>query len=422
MTARMNKKRLYLLPVYIASLKYYEKLLPSLAVRHDVRFLIIRPDDERRRSMLAYCRTRGLAVEVLDAGLSPGRFRIPFVSALSKRIAHQRACRVLFDNAPDAKLVAVKAIAGFEPLFREANRRGVETIVLQSALTPPPNFYRKDVDIDAPTIFHRLYYALVTLVFGIADMLTQGRSYARTSAHPKKVGIIGEEGRAIFHERFGFDPSTMTVVGNAEYQRVSELRAHVVGDGLYRHTLLKKYGLDQENKKILIMSVWYEHHGAVRPAHTYSPEDTKTQLAYYERIIRAIRGVCPEREYDILFKLHPSEKNIYESYRRFGTLFFGDEATPEELLVLSDLYIADPCTSANYMVIASGIPALFVNADGLPALNKCTLFYPMTRIIKSWDELDAALGDFKNGTLDAGYDASTIDPRSIDRIVEFIGK
>ena len=124
----------------------------------------------------------------------------------------------------------------------------------------------------------------------------------------------------------------------------------------------------------------------------------------------------------MLFKLHPAEKNIYESYNSLGVFFFGDESVPEELLVLSDLYIADPCTSANYMVIASGVPALFVNAEALPALNKCTLFYPIKRIIQNWEELDKALLAFKRGTLDAGYDDSAIDKHSIDRIAEFIGK
>lgn len=416
------KKRLYLLPVYIGSLKYYEKLLPYLLERYDTRFLIIRPDDERRRGMLLYCKARGLSVEILDAGLSRGGLRIPFASAIVKRIVHQRACRALFNRAPNAKMVAVKAIAGFEPIFREANHCGVDTIVLQSALTPPPDFYRKDIAFARPSLPYRVYFTVLSSLFFISDMLVHGWSYHLVSTHPKRVGVIGPEGISIFQTRFGFDPDTITVVGNAEYQRVSELKAHIVRDSSYRQTLLQKYGLDPKKKKILIMSVWYEHHGAVRPAHMYSEEDTKTQIVYYEHIIQAIRRVCPEQNYDVLFKLHPAEKNIYESYRQFGVLFFGDESIPEELLVLSDLYIADPCTSANYMVIASGVPALFVNAEMLPALNKCTLFYPIKRIIKNWEELDKALFAFKKGTLDAGYDESAINKHSIDRVMEFIGK
>src|SRR3989344_9594573 len=137
MMSGMKKERLYLLPVHIGSLKYYEKLLPYLAKQYDVRFLIIRSDDGRRSSVLSYCEAHGLSVELLDAGLSDPHFRVPFASAILKRIAHQNAGGELFDRAPNAKLVAVKAIAGFEPIFREANRRGIDTIVLQSALTPP---------------------------------------------------------------------------------------------------------------------------------------------------------------------------------------------------------------------------------------------------------------------------------------------
>lgn len=418
----VKKQLLYLLPVYVGSLKYYEKLLPRLRETYEVQFLIIRPDDERRRGMLSYCSVRGLPFMVLDAGLGNSGPRIPLISATRKHLAHQAACRTLFDTTPNAKLVAVKAIAGFKPIFREANHRGIETIVLQSALVPPPNFYRKDADSFKISFTYRFYYSILNTLFFVSDTLMNGWSYRFVSTRPKKVGVIGKEGVEIFHTRFGFDPSTITVVGNAEYQRVSELKTRVIEDSLYRQTLLQKYGLDPKKKRILIMSVWYEHHGAVRPAHMYSDGDTKTQIAYYERIIQAIRRVCSEQDYDVLFKLHPAEKNIYESYRQFGALFFGDESISEELLVLSDLYIADPCTSANYMVVASGVPALFVNAEALPALNKCTLFYPMKRIIKNWEELDKALLAFKKGTLDAGYDESAIDKHSIDRIMEFIGK
>ena len=418
----MTKDKLYLLPVYIGSLKYYEKLLPYLNEKYDVRFLIVRPDDERRRGMLAYCEAHGLNSEILDAGLSSGRIRVPFISAIIKRIAHQRACRALFDSALKAKLVAVKATAGFKVLFREANRRGIETIVLQSALTPPPNFYRPDALHARPDLFHTVYYRVLSVVFFIADVLANGFKYPFISSHPTRVGVIGPEGVEIFQTRFGFNPSTITVVGNAEFQRVAELREKVLKDNEYKESLLKKYGLKQNKKRILIMSVWFEHHGAVRPAHLYSREETDRQIAHYCRIIEIIRSVCSEKEYEILFKLHPSEKNIYESYASMGVLFFGDDSISEELLVLSDLYIADPCTSANYMVIASGIPAIFDNTEGLPALNKCSIFYPMIRITTNCNEFTEKVKAFKNNELELGYDTSAVNKHSIDQIVEFIGR
>lgn len=417
----MKKNLLYLLPVYIGSLKYYEKLLPYLNDRHDVRFLILRPDDIRRRGMLSYCEARGLNFEILDAGLSRGSVRMPFVSAIIKRVAHQKACRKLFNNAPKAKLVAVKATAGFKILFREANRRGIETIVLQSALTPPPNFYRPDVLHARPDFLHSVYYRLLSVVFFIADVLANRFKYPFISANPKKVGVIGPEGIKIFQTRFGFDPSTITVVGNAEFQRVAELREKALRDNAYRESLLKKYGLNQNKKKILIMSVWYEHHGAVRPAHLYSKEEIERQVEHYKRIIEIIRSVCNADEYEILFKLHPSEKNIYESYASMSVLFFGDDSISEELLVLSDLYVADPCTSANYMVVASGIPAIFDNTEAIPALNKCSIFYPITRITTTLHEFKEMMEAFKNNELELGYDPSVVNKRSIDQIVEFIG-
>lgn len=414
------KERVYLLPVYIASLKYYEKLLPSLRARYDARFLIIRPDDERRRGMLSYCAERGLPVDVLSDGLEPSRLRFPFVSAALKRIRHQNACRALLLKSRAAKIVAVKTISTFEPIFRAANALCVETLVLQSALTAPRHFYRPDNRKARPSVVYRAYQTLLRALFLVTDLLTQGAAYVRASAHPRRVGVIGPEGVAIYAERFGYKKETVAVVGNAEYQQVAELCARVKRDEAFRASLLATYRLDASKKRILIMSVWFAHHGAVRPTHRYSPEEVARQVEHYRRLIAAIRERCEPARYEILFKLHPAERNIYESYEQYDVRFFGDEANSEELLALSDLYIADPCTSANYMVVASGVPAIFDNTEALPALNKCTLFYPMTRIVQNLEECKAALASFTAGTLDLGYDPRAIDPRSIDRIAAFI--
>lgn len=410
-----DRRPLFLLPVYIGSFKYYEKLLPQLSERYDVRFLIVRGDDARRRGMLEYAHARGLSCAVIDAGLESGGLRFPFVSALIKHIRHVRACRKFAKTAQKGILVAVKAIAGFEPLFREANRYGLTTIVLQSALVPPRNFYAPDPPLLKIPILHRVYFFTLSILFTIADLIEGANPFV--SSRPKKVGVIGPEGVRIFQDRFGLDPSTMTVVGTAEYQRISELRERV-SDPEYRNSLLRKYSLSPGKRNILLLSSWYEHYVAVKPAHTEAEE--RDQVEYFERIIRAIRNVCGEDEARILFKMHPAEKNIYESFRRYGVHIYGDEALPEELLVLSHVYIADPCTSANYMVLASGIPAIFLNITPLKNLNKCTLFFPMERIITEWDSLHEALLQFKEGSLSLGYRTDSVDKYSIERIVSFI--
>lgn len=414
-----EKPALYLLPVYIGSLKYYEKLLPRLSQQFAVRFLVVRGADARRQGMLSYCAARGLPVVCINDGLDPARsLRIPFITALLKRCAHQRACRTFIRAAgTNAKVVAVKAIAGFEPLFREANLQGVETIVLQSALTPPAGFYASSLQKARPRFLVALYCTLLKGVFFVSDLVTRGPAYLREPSSPKKVGVIGREGVDIFHDRFGFAKERITVVGTAEFERVSELSRRTQSDRVFREGLLGRYGLDTR-KNILVLSSWYEHYVAVKTEH--SPEDVETQIRYFSKVMETIRKVFPVHEANILFKLHPAEDDIYPPLDRFGIHRFGDAALPEELLVLSDLYIADPCTSANYMVVASGVPALFINMTPLTALNKCTLFFPITRIVSNWGEFETCLQQAREGNLPPGYDASSVDRNSIERIVSFI--
>jgi len=416
----MRRERLYLLPVYIGSFKYYEKIVPALNEKYDVRFLIIRPDDDRRRGMIGYAQERGLSFDILDVGLTDAGRRLPFWSPLSKHFQHMQACRRFLRRTQAKKLISVKAISTFSTIFREANALGVETIVLQSALVPPQGFYSDyQKSKKYSPVAQRIYFFLIEFLRSALAILFRGPQYYFVSSRPQKVGVIGEEGRNIFHNRFGFDISTIEVVGSAEFQQVSELCDEIKNKPEKREQLLRKYSLDERKKKILILSSWYENYAQVKSAHTV--EEDREQVSYFQKIVETIRSVC-EEDVEILFKLHPAERNIYESYRAFGVKLYADEASSEELVVLSDLYIADPCTSANYMVIASKVPAIFFNATPLKALNKCTLFFPINRVEDSFEGLFSRLVQFKEGTLPLGYTSEDLDLKSIDRIVRFIDK
>lgn len=132
-----------------------------------------------------------------------------------------------------------------------------------------------------------------------------------------------------------------------------------------------------------------------------------------------MRRVFSPDDAEIIFKMHPSEPNIYAEYEKQGVRIHGDEALPEELVAISDLYIADPATSANYMVIASGKPAIFVNATDLPTLNRAAKFYGVTHVATSIDEFSRMVEQFKSGTLPSTYRFHE-EPESLTRIASLI--
>ena len=87
---------------------------------------------------------------------------------------------------------------------------------------------------------------------------------------------------------------------------------------------------------------------------------------------------------------------------------------------MSDLCVTDPWTSANYIILASNTPAVFVNFSRMKLLNEGMKYFNIKYIVTQKETLLDKVKQFKDNRLPYQYDNSRIDTKSIDKIIKFI--
>lgn len=409
-----SKPKIYFVPVYIASMKYYAKLFPHLSDTYDVRFLIVRGKDERRSQMEKFCKENNFYYDLIESGLNKTKFRMPFFTALhGKRKYTQAVNSFLKENSPK-KIILTKALSPFNVLISEANKLDIETIVLQTAFIPSENLFSGRV-VKQP-LTNRIYYRLMDSVhnsFGILRRL--GGENTIHINKPKKVGVIDENSVESFNLKFGFDLDTIQTVGIVDFQKVYNMRKKITSDQMFKCEMEGKYSIDSKKRNIVIIA--QSHHLKAGTNLT-----TEGQIERYRNIVQTVRKIFTKDEADILLKLHPSDKpDIYESYKELGVKIFADESDTDELLCMSDLCITDAWTSTNYMVLASGVSAIFINLFLSDAFSKVAKkYYKVKDVVVNEDMFLDKLNQFKNDELENQYDNSHIDLDSINKIVKFI--
>jgi hypothetical protein len=327
-----------------------------------------------------------------------------------------RACQIFLKEHEIVRLIGPKASLPMRTLFKEANFSGIETVVIQRGHVPPSDRYgntRKGLPFTV-----RIYAIVIEWLRFIVNFFSRGSRYAFTSFQPRRVGAIGKEGKSVLPARFGYDPERIEVLGSVEHQQIIELKQKMKNDQTFRKNLATKYHIDSRKKQILIVSARWHHY--IDAKVSYTKEEEIDLVAYFDDVIRMIREVYPTKEADIHFKLHPAETDIYESYKKYGVIMHGNEAKIDELVSLVDLYISYPVTSANYMAVASGIDALFINFSPLQVLNRSAPDFDITHVIIDKDEFRTSLEAVKSGTLPKQYDDSDIKTHAIDNTIAFI--
>ena len=410
------KTKLYFVPIYIGQLKYYEKLIPFLYDSYDVRFVFIRGDNERRQQMEKYCKENDYTFDIVEEGFDKNKgVFIPFVRSLRKHRQQSNALQKFLRKQKPSKLIFVRGAPKTQLAIKEANYLGIDTLVLQCAFNPPYNHYGKRGG--KVSFINQTYHRVLALLQVTMDLFLRGPRYVFTSKEPRAIGAMKEEGRTILPEWHNYNPDNIHVVGNIESQYVVDLCKRTFKDQSYKKELLEKYELDISKQKVLVLSSWLAHYVVHKVYHTQKEEEE--QIKYFDTIFKILREELGEN-IELLFKMHPSEKNIYGSYKKRGVKIYNDEAKTEELICLSDLCISDPATSANYMIIASGKQALFVNLSSVTQINRAASYYNISHVVVEKNDFIAKIKQFKKGSLPLQYEHDRINTKTSDSIVAFL--
>src|SRR3989344_6531926 len=93
-----------------------------------------------------------------------------------------------------------------------------------------------------------------------------------------------------------------------------------------------------------------------------------------------------------------------------------------ELIFFADLYIADS-TFTNFIPIAMGKEAIFVNFFNLPSVESAKGCFGIKKFIEAWDEFEKLLELFRDGNLPRQYefDEKILINNSLRKILDWIG-
>jgi len=410
-----TKPKLFLVPAYIGPLKYYAKLIPRLTPNYRVEFLLVRPPDLRRQQMEKYLKDSNRPFFIIDNGLKPARgIYLPFLTPALKRLAHLRACRRFLTSQRPVKLILDKNLPPHRVLLKEANRLGIDTLMLQWAYGG--NRTVSKLNFRSVSWWRKFYYRLMDNLYWLIDFFVGGLAYANSPGMVNRLGLMDETAVEIFRDDCGIPPERMIKVGMADQQFAYELKQRITRDAVFRQELERKYDLSKKGKIVTVL-VWGLHK---RKRWSFTAEE---HLDYFQKILESIRKFFPPTNAEIVFKLHPGDDlALYASFRDAGVRVFGDEAETEELIGLADLCVLDPWTAANTLVLAGGGPALFVNFSRLTAINAGKELYRLREIIISREKFESRLADFRRGdqSFDLPSSSLPIDRGALDRIIALI--
>lgn len=409
------RQKIYFLPVYIGSLKYCERIFPYLKDKYDVRFLIVKGEGVARKQMIDYCNSKNHKFEIIDEGLNSSiGIRIPFLSPIKKRYKFIKECREFLKNSQPSKFIYPRDSVLISDLIREANRVNIDTIQLQWVPIAGEHKHlmsSKSDKLSSSPLLPRVYGNALKFLYRILDTIYLGSRYIRLSSEPKKIGVASDDVAKIFGSNFNL--KKVRVVGMIDYQLTNDLKNRIANDSSYREKLTNKYNINLSKLNIIFLSQYFYL--------KIKAITIEEQVAHFHNAFKIVRDIFPIEEADILFKLHPSEKNIYEqSEEELGVKIYDDESLTEELVCLSDLSISDHWTTANCIVIASDIPAIFINFPPMQSSKDSLDAYKIKETVDDKKVFVEKLRQFKNNSLDKQYDSSHIDLKSIEKIIALI--
>ncbi len=410
------KPKLYFVPIYIAALRYYERLIPDLAKSYDIGFLLTTSNDIAMRQMVRYCEDKQYAFYALSAVPQRERgVRMPFFSPIQKLFKRRKECREFIENVRPAKLIFSHVTSYYSTLANEANKFGIETIVLQwSVSSSVKKIFNTERQLSFPLI-KRIYWNFLHTPFATIRKLKKGTEFGinvRGVITPQKLGVIDKNARESIVRQFNPPPTIVRVVGSIDVQDVRELKERLLRDGALKEELEKKYGVNDEKLNILVFSTLFF-------SIKYGHDEYNN---YFGNIFKDIRNVFPPEKARIIFKTHPREdaRDLQKLCEMFSVVACGGDSRADELACISDLCVSDPWTTANYYILGSNGPAIFVNFSDFQNLNVSAKDYHIKNVITDRKQFTEALQGFKEHKLEKQYDNSVTEFHARGRIIQFI--
>jgi hypothetical protein len=404
------KNKIFFLPHYIGSLKYFARLGDYLKDKYEIGFLFS-PKVRREflKEMTDYCQKNNLPF-VSATGQNYKWRLIPFYNFIRSLTGYKNKINDFLKDRSIKKIIAFNDNELYSNyLFDRAKSLGIETMVLQWAVTYEKSAKdRKDKkkSLNPLVLLRFLIRKFLKVNYRNLEILAGGNA--------QKIGVINQMAANLL-QRAGVPAAKISVVGYLDFDLADLTKKKYDTDPAAKIRLAQKYGLDLTKKNIIIYSTPFN-------TKDFKFISDQQQLDYYQKIITILQKHLQSSEYQILLKLHPAENAaLYRPLLDLGVKIFKEDVVNEELIYLSDLYIAHHSTT-NFIPIIMNKEAIFINFLNLEKINSTTGYFGVKKYITSTEEFTTLVNQFKEGRLAKQYrlNPEIITPDSIKKILAWI--
>lgn len=421
MDSQTQKPLIWLVPHYVASLKYFEKIRPYLEDKYRPIFLL-NFGRKSYKDMVIYAKQYNIPFcSINPPTVNPYLCLIPLYRTIKEyKYYTEEITRIITKEHPQ-KIITTNDqgfYMGF--LMKIANLANIETLVLQWALTYPgqrilpavkTSTFRKFIYRIGKPLYVQIKKILLQFVLKQTDDWSKGTI---GGGRAKKFGVINEQAKEFF-VKHDIPSEKMQVVGFIDFHLSEKLMKDTNLDISKKNILAKDLEIDLTKKNVIFYSTPFNR----KDIGILSDED---QYKMTEITVGTIREICPFDKFEIIFKPHPTENHLqYASLSKYNVKFTNPLGDNNKLIYLSDLYIAGVSTT-NFIPLVMDKDAIFVNLAKLKQIESARSFFGIKKFVTEKTDLVNLLIDFKNGKLEKQYDSSDkiITCDSLNKILKWI--
>lgn len=412
-----KNENIFVVPHYIGSLKYFDKLYDPLK-KNNVEIIYI----IRNKEMLEYCKKNNKKFNYLT--INPYSKVLNLAYPIILKNFRERVLNLAKKFQPKL-IIQSNDISDYNAIIvKVAESLNIKTMVLQWAITAPELLYFRKSKLKNRKIYKKkgfLRYltqkfmkSIKKIQFPIYKILRVDSSYKPSlgQGDSDSLGVINRYSKELFI-RQGIDEEKIKILGHLDYDDVLKIK------NKSKEKIKKKYKISDKERYITYFS---------QPFYTKDINYLKLeeQIDYIKNIIKKIEDFYQELNisYLIFIKIHPAEqRRDYKEIEDLNNIRLFKNANFNELI-----YFSDFCISQNSSVLQSAIvlkkPIIALNTLNLIEIKIGAKILGIRKLAETWEEFREFLLLIENDGYQKeeffDYDKVLADGKCYKRTIELV--
>lgn len=388
---------IFIVPHYIGSLKYFDKLYEKLnKEKINVVYILNHHNLNQKEAMESFCKKNNRNYEILEfkMGFLSLIFRYYTIYNFRKSFEH-----LLKKYNPKLIIQYNDVIIYNDSVTLVGKKYNISTFVLQWAVTHPQILFQKQRIIRTKLsnqkksflriIFYNVimkYIKILNIPLHFAFKTSPRKIVAFAMGESDHVGVFNEYTKKILINN-GLKENKIQVLGSLDYD--DAIKAKYIP----REEIIEKYNLKNTDFYVVYFSVPF-----------YTKDITfmtlEAQLDYTKNILEILDNFFKKRKktFSFIIKLHPAEKiKDYNDLKKYENVYLFFEANNNEFIKLADFCLCQASTLIQN-IIAMGKSFIDLNIISLNlfyvnGVDLCAKSIGIKNSCQNWEDLRSSLDE-----------------------------